>query len=86
MLSGMTAYRIPKSAALKHELEVIAGDELSDVLQAWPMLNSDQADRLARYLRSELDGYGMLSLAKARECGMSLGKERAQARAVLAAL
>lgn len=77
---------VPRCSALVAELDVIASEELGDVLDAWPVLSEDQAGRLRRYLVAELDGYGLLSVEKARECGQSLGRERAEARRVLRVL
>lgn len=71
---------------LRDELEAIAGDELRDVLDSWNHWTDEQERRLVRYLRAEMGGYGMLSVEKARECGVSLGRERAEARKLLAAL
>jgi hypothetical protein len=75
-----------KFAALKSELEAIAGDELGEILNSWDCLSDDQASRLVRYLRSELAPYGMLSTEKARENGQSLSKERAEAKRIIVKL
>jgi len=69
--------------ALRRELEVIASCELGDVLDSWDARSDEQNERLARYLRSEWAPFGMLSNEKARECGMSLSRERREARAIL---
>lgn len=69
---------------LKAELEVIASDELADVLADWGEWSAEQLARLQRYLREEMEYGGMLSVEKAREAGQSLGRERAEARRVLA--
>jgi hypothetical protein len=71
---------------LRDELDVIAREELADVLEAWPDWTPEQAQRLAAYLRDELDGYGMLSVAKGRDSGVALGPARAEARRILARL
>lgn len=70
--------------ALRHELEAIASCELGDVLDSWGSLTEEQERRLARYLRSELAPFGMLSNEKARENGENLAAVRREARQVLA--
>lgn len=84
-MRGMERIDLPTARNLRHELDVIASCELGDILDAWDTgLSHEQASRLARYLTSELSGYGMLSVEKARECGVPLATERREARAVLA--
>ena len=51
------------------ELEIVASEELADVLRAWPTLTDLQADRLARYLREECGPAGLLSEQARREAG-----------------
>jgi|tagenome__1003787_1003787.scaffolds.fasta_scaffold14780112_1 hypothetical protein len=69
---------------LRAELEVIASNELGDILDAWAQWTPEQIDRLTAYLRAEMTPGGMLSVDKARDAGHSLGRERRQARAILA--
>lgn len=77
---------VPAAPHLVAELEAIASEELRDILDYWPRLDAGQACRLRRYLATELEPGGMLSIDKAREAGQALGRERQEARRVLAAI
>lgn len=80
--------RVHRSSRIHHrnlfdELQVIASDELADVLAQWSILSDEQEDKLAKYLREELDTYGMLSVEKGREAGQPMAAIRKDARHLL---
>lgn len=69
---------------LKGELEVIASEELKDIIANWGQFIPSEADKLRDYLEAEMSDGGMLSREHARESGHpEMGKIRAEARNVL---
>jgi hypothetical protein len=58
---------------IRCELEAVARDELGDVLEAWPALDADHCERLARYLHEECnpaeDAAGLLTALSRRQAG-----------------